>query len=63
MREVAPGDLIFSFRDTKIAAVGVVCSCAYDAPEPDEFKKLWGQPGWKVPVAWASCLLLSARRI
>jgi hypothetical protein len=23
MREVAPGDLVFSFRDTKIKAVGV----------------------------------------
>jgi hypothetical protein len=29
MREVAPGDIIFSFRDTRIAALGITRSYCY----------------------------------
>ena len=29
MREVAPGDIIFSFRDTRIAALGIARSYCY----------------------------------
>jgi putative restriction endonuclease len=32
MREVAPGDIIFSFRDTRIAALGIALSCCYESP-------------------------------
>jgi hypothetical protein len=34
MREVAPGDLVFSFCDTRIAAVGVVSGYCRESPKP-----------------------------
>jgi putative restriction endonuclease len=37
MREVAPGDLIFSFVDTRIAAIGIAKSYCWECPKPTEF--------------------------
>jgi putative restriction endonuclease len=37
MREVAPGDLVFSFCDTRIAALGVVSGYCRESPKPEEF--------------------------
>ena len=37
MREVAPGDLIFSFMDTRILAIGVAQSFSWECPKPQEF--------------------------
>ena len=37
MREVAPGDLVFSFVDTRIVAIGTVASYCYESPKPTEF--------------------------
>src|SRR6202790_4596299 len=34
MREVAPGDLIFSFKDTRIFAVGIARSYCWESPKP-----------------------------
>jgi putative restriction endonuclease len=53
MREVAPGDVIFSFRERKIAAIGVAQSLCYHCPKPTEFGTIgenWeGEgPGWRV---------------
>lgn len=53
MREVSPGDIVFSFADTYIKAVGVAVSHAYSAPKPTEFQSVgsnWGHAGWKVDV-------------
>jgi hypothetical protein len=53
MREVAPGDLIFSFADTYIRAIGIAKSVCYECPKPDEFGSVgmyWEQVGWKVEV-------------
>lgn len=53
MREVAPGDLIFSFEGTYIRAIGVARSSAYGAPKPPEFGTAgpnWGLIGWRVDV-------------
>ena len=53
MREVSPGDVIFSFRDTKICAVGFARSNAYEAPKPLEFGTVgayWNKIGWRVDV-------------
>ena len=53
MREVAPGDLVFSFVDTRIFAVGVVRSYCYESPKPVEFGAIgmnWEQIGWRVRV-------------
>ena len=37
MREVAPGDLIFSFMNTRILAIGVAQSYCWESPKPLEF--------------------------
>lgn len=53
MREVAPGDLIFSFADTRIGAIGLARSHAYEAPKPEEFGSAgrnWDEVGWRVDV-------------
>jgi hypothetical protein len=53
MREVAPGDLVFSFCDARIRAVGIARSHAYEAPKPEEFGKAgrnWEAIGWRVDV-------------
>jgi hypothetical protein len=38
MREVAPGDLTFSFVDTRILAVGIAQSYCWQNPKPEEFE-------------------------
>jgi hypothetical protein len=53
MREVAPGDLIFSFYDTRIQAIGTAKSYAYECPKPVEFGSAgmnWNTIGWRVDV-------------
>lgn len=53
MREVAPGDTVFSFADTYIRAIGIAASYAYEAPKPLEFGQAgayWGNIGWRVDV-------------
>lgn len=55
MREVAPGDLVLSFFDTRIAALGIVKSYCYESPKPTEFGAAganWGAIGWKVETAF-----------
>jgi hypothetical protein len=53
MREVAPGDLIFSFMDTRILAVGIAQSYCWESPKPLEFGNSgqnWEEIGWRVKV-------------
>lgn len=53
MREVSPGDLIFSYCDTYIRAIGIAQSTAYEAPKPLEFGNVgayWDVIGWRVKV-------------
>jgi hypothetical protein len=53
MREVAPGDVVFSFADTYIKAIGIAASHAYEAPKPREFGQTgayWDNIGWRVDV-------------
>jgi len=53
MREVAPGDLIFSFLDTRIFAVGIAQSYCWESPKPLEFGNAgqnWENIGWRVKV-------------
>lgn len=55
MREVSPGDIIFSFVDTRIYAVGIAQSHCYECPKPDEFGKVghnWNQIGWRTDVTF-----------
>jgi len=54
MREVAPGDIVFSFKDTLIKAVGVAVGSAQTAPKPDfgSAGNNWSEEGWFVPVTY-----------
>jgi hypothetical protein len=55
MREVSPGDIVFSFCDTYIRAVGIASGYCRESPKPSEFGNAgtnWSQIGWKVDVRW-----------
>ncbi len=55
MREVAPGNIVFSFKDAHIQAIGVATDFCYEAPKPASFGetgKYWNNVGWKVPIRW-----------
>ena len=55
MQEVLPGDLVFSFCDTFIKAVGIVQRPAITAPKPN-FRSAgsnWSDEGWYVEVEFA----------
>lgn len=56
MREVSPGDVVFSFCDTEIKAIGIAQSNAYEAPKPLEFGNVgayWDLVGWRVDVRFS----------
>jgi hypothetical protein len=55
MREVAPGDVILSFCDTRVAAIGISRSFCYESPKPSEFGAAganWENIGWKIDVSF-----------
>jgi len=59
MREVSPGDLIFSFVDTRIAAIGIAQSYCYESPKPVEFGEAglnWEAIGWRIRVSFTRLL-------
>lgn len=59
MREVSPGDLIFSFVDTRIAAIGIAKSYCWECPKPVEFGaagEYWENVGWRVSVSFTTLL-------
>jgi len=59
MREVSPGDLIFSFANTRVAAVGIARSYCWECPKPSEFGSVgqnWENIGWRVNVSFSQLL-------
>src|SRR5687768_6052917 len=48
MREVSPGDVVFSFCDTRFKAIGVVTGGTQTGPKPDfgAAGANWSQEGW-----------------
>ena len=56
MREVSPGDIVFSFCDTRIKAIGVVGAGAQTGPKPDfgNAGLNWSKEGWFVPVDYCT---------
>jgi putative restriction endonuclease len=53
MREVAPGDIVFSFYKTRIHAIGIAESYCYECPKPADFGAAgpnWANVGWKIDV-------------
>jgi hypothetical protein len=60
MREVAPGDAVFSFADTVVRAIGIAASHAYEAPKPLEFGQAgayWDRIGWRIDVRFTELRL------
>lgn len=56
MKIVAPGDLVFSYWNAAIRAIGVVHSFGYDAPKPSEFGdagRNWDNIGYRVDVEYS----------
>ena len=53
MTEAAPGDVVFSFCDTYIKAIGVVVGACQSSPKPTEFGaagEYWANEVWDLPV-------------
>ncbi len=54
MTQVQPMDVVFSFVNGKVAAVGVALSAAYSFAKPKVFGSkggYWAEDGWKIDVA------------
>lgn len=56
MQEVSIGDIVFSFADTRIKALGIVTGPAQTAPKPDfgSAGAYWSKEGWFVPVYYVA---------
>ena len=56
MQRVMPGDVVFSFCDTRIKALGVATGRAQTAPKPDfgGAGLNWSAEGWFVPVDYVA---------
>jgi len=55
MTRAVPGDIVFSYADSMIKAVGVVTGPATTAQKPGEFAavgEMWDNEGWRLPVAF-----------
>lgn len=53
MRRLVPGDIVFSYANALLKAVGVVRSYCYEFPKPSEFGMAghyWSDAGWRVDV-------------
>ncbi len=53
MRKLVPGDIVFSYANALLKAVGVVRSFCYEFPKPTEFGaagQYWSDAGWRVDV-------------
>jgi len=56
MLEVSPGDVVFSFCDTRLKSIGVATARAQTGPKPDfgSAGLNWSQEGWFVPVDYCA---------
>jgi predicted RNA-binding protein with PUA-like domain len=55
MRKLVPGDIVFSYADALLKAVGVVKSHCYEYPKPSVFGAAghnWSNAGWRVDVEY-----------
>jgi putative restriction endonuclease len=55
LKEASVGDVIFSYADGEIKAIGVVVKNALETPRPPAFKKAgnqWANTGWRLFVKW-----------
>ena len=59
MREVSPGDVVFSFNNTRLVAMGVADSYCWESPKPTEFGAVgeyWENVGWRVRVQFTKLM-------
>jgi hypothetical protein len=57
MREVSPGDIVFSLVGTRFPAIGVVTPYCNESPKPSEFGDVgmyWDNIGWRGQVSFTS---------
>lgn len=55
MKRVRPGDIVFSYADARIRAVGICTAPAALMPKPSEFGTAgdaWQAEGWKLPISF-----------
>ena len=55
MTQAMPGDVVISFADAKIQAIGLVTGVCEEYERPEEFQsagKQWAQTGWRLPVSF-----------
>jgi hypothetical protein len=55
MREVAPGDIVFSYAGGVIRGFGIAQTHCYTSPRPDEFGhigQVWNEIGWRVDAVF-----------
>lgn len=55
LAETSPGDVVFSYANTAIRAVGIVAARAMEKSKPTEFGAAgdsWADLGWYVPIDW-----------
>jgi putative restriction endonuclease len=53
MREVTPGDIVYSFADGAVQGFGIARTRCYTSPRPDEFGHIgqaWNEVGWRVDI-------------
>ena len=59
MREVSPGDPVFSFVDSRVIAIGIARSYCWECPKPTEFGSTgqnWENIGWRVSASFTNLL-------
>lgn len=55
MTEAMPGDVVISFANARIQAIGFVTGVCEEFERPEEFQsagKQWAQTGWRLPVSF-----------
>ena len=55
MKHIQPGDIIFSYANASIVAIGIAKTHCYSFPKPMEFGRAgiyWSNEGWKVDVQY-----------
>ena len=61
MREVAPGDVIFSYAGGVIRGFGIAKTNCYTSPRPDEFGhigEVWDEIGWRASPPCHDCSVM-----
>ena len=57
MTKIRSGDIVISYANTKIRAVGTATAACTEAAIPDDHKNegdYWDDVGWQVPIEWAA---------